>query len=233
MNSVANHALQGCKASTMRVVMNKEFDIESSYTLESSLSGYKGYHFSIHDLTQMGEDFCHALYDLHLLLKQKSESFVNTQTFDFSTNQTQNDRINSRRCTTICTNEKSHNSDDSGGSDSNPSEDNMSESEALQLLRSKTKIPSLKRKKKKKSRKVKTKDRKTTKTTNKRDYSYDDKKPTHRVLRSCSVVQLGGSPLSSEVNLRRCASFTGGVSKKNTPPKQRTSLKSLVFPLGP
>ena len=217
----------------MRIVMNKEFDIESSYTLESSLSGYKGYHFSIHDLTQMGEDFGHALYDLHLLLQQRNDSFVDTQTFDFS-NRTQNDIMNSRRCTTICANEKSNNSDDSGGSDSNPSEDNMSESEALKLLRSKTKIPSLKRKKKtKKSRKVKTKDRKTTKTSSKRDSEYDDKKSTHRVLRSCSVVQLGGSPLSSEVNLQRCASFTGSIRKQKNCPKQRTSLKSLVFPLGP
>ena len=67
----------------MRVVMNKEFGIESSYTLESSLSGYKGFHFSISDLLSMGEDLCHALHDLHLLLKQKSENHIDTKVFTF------------------------------------------------------------------------------------------------------------------------------------------------------
>lgn len=254
--------VQGCKASTMRAVMYKEFGIESSYTLESSLSGYKGYHFSIRDLLTMGKDLCNALYDLHLILAQQQQTrnseycCIDTQIFNFpneiSTVTTPSHHHNVKRTNTR--RNSKHDFDDSGGSDSNPSEDNMSESEALQLLRSKTSnVPLKRKKKKKKSRKIKSATIKEPRTTSiskralvpKRTKicdCYDDVKeppPETRVLRSCSIIQLGATstsePAKSVRRLSNNDSFKGKMkTREHSSEKmhQKQGLKSLVFPLG-
>ena len=54
------------KESTGRVVMWKEFSLTNSYTCEASFCGpsqgeYKGYHYNIQMLLDMGKDFCRTL----------------------------------------------------------------------------------------------------------------------------------------------------------------------------
>jgi hypothetical protein len=48
--------MEASKASTMRMVMFTELGIECSYTVEASLAGAQGRHFSIEDLVCMGAD---------------------------------------------------------------------------------------------------------------------------------------------------------------------------------
>lgn len=68
-----NFSYQGCsfavhkaKESTGRVVVWREFQIQNSYTAEASFCGpsqgyYKGFHFSIKMLLDMGKEFCSTL----------------------------------------------------------------------------------------------------------------------------------------------------------------------------
>ena len=58
--------VQKAKESTGRVVMWREFSLINSYTCEASFCGpsqglYKGFHFSIKMLIDMGKDFCRTL----------------------------------------------------------------------------------------------------------------------------------------------------------------------------
>jgi len=53
------------KASTMRIVMFDHHGIINAYTLETSLAGVNGRHFSCHDLQYIGENFCRTLVAFH------------------------------------------------------------------------------------------------------------------------------------------------------------------------
>ena len=58
--------VQKAKESTGRVVMWREFQLINSFTCEASFCGpsqgmYKGLHFNIQMLLEMGKDFCRAL----------------------------------------------------------------------------------------------------------------------------------------------------------------------------
>ncbi len=140
---------QTTKASTMRIVMNREFGITCSYTLEASLSGYRGHHFSTADLQAIGKDYCLSLL-----------RFYNIQF-----GQTIGTKILQAASPTKARYEQSEPSypiipstdEDSGGSDSNPSEDNLSETEALNLLSNDNieRPPRRKKKVKRRRRKVK------------------------------------------------------------------------------
>lgn len=103
--------------------MNKEIGIQSSYTLEASLSGCRGFHFSLSDLHSMGTDFCRCLLKIHMFHIPRNDIIgPNLEFLDLDplTNNTQLYQF--------------QNDYDSVGSDSNPSEENLSEKEALQLL---------------------------------------------------------------------------------------------------
>ena len=68
-----NFSFGGCsfnvnkaKESTGRVVMWREFSLTNSYTCEASFCGpsqgiYRGFHFNIQLLLDMGKDFCRTL----------------------------------------------------------------------------------------------------------------------------------------------------------------------------
>lgn len=204
----------------MRVVMHQEFGIKSSYTLEASLSGYNGFHFSLSDLQMMGRDFCLSLLqmyrnrtmqvkcniDMHFITSKHFTDY-NERTFKKTGSMANNmleERIN------LST------EDDSGGSDSNPSEDNISESEALQLLSHVH--PSTKRKKKKK--KIRNLKKKKSKLKN-------NDKVNRRKIQPCAVVQIGITPLS--VEKRNCYTTQQGMKSKN--PQEKKSVKCLTFPL--
>lgn len=157
--------------------MNQELGIHSSYTLEASLSGSEGYHFSITDLQTMGRDFCLSLLQIDTnQLELGSDITEPLHTFFAETNlkKSSNDKRNLEE------------EDDSFGSESNPSEGNISESEALQLL--KTHVVPLRRKRRTKNKK---------KGINKLDKNSDK---TARRLQSCSVIQIGNVPIQENAN---------------------------------
>lgn len=131
----------------MRIVMNREFGIVCSYTLEASLSGYQGFHFSSKDLQTIGSDYCLALLRFYNVQYGAISKEISSP-IKYS-NQEEEAIESSDIIITV--------DEDSGGSDSNPSEDNLSESEALNLL-SNSDIQKPNRKKKiKKRRKSKKK----------------------------------------------------------------------------
>lgn len=194
----------------MRVVMYQEFFIESSYTLEASLSGYKGFHFSLSDLQMMGRDFCLSLLQMH-----------RNQTMQFHCN-TDMQIINPKHLHSyneICSKQfdstksfpKSNLSseEDSAGSESNPSEDNISESEALELLSHAHPLAKKKKKKKKSG-------------------SMKKKRGKQLIKRDTRHCQIGVTPHSIETK-----------NTYNAPPhearkqvsEEKRSLQSLTFPL--
>ncbi len=216
----------------MRIVMNKEFGIESSYTLEASLSGCRGYHFSISDLLRIGKDFCYALYDLQLLMMQRNEQ-TDAQMIKLSADCMQFHNadldVAPRRYLRKHSNSSS---DDSGGSDSNPSEDNMSESDALQLLRSNSNFPLKRKKKKKKKSRNTDKTRKKVASTESKTNAGDQQKSA-KVLRSCTIIQIGGtSPISGGQKVRHNDPFNAQKKKLNAQRNHKQSLKSVAFSLG-
>lgn len=57
-----SYRMHKSKASTMRIVMFTGHGIVNAYTLETSLAGAKGRHFTSQDLLDIGEHFCRALF---------------------------------------------------------------------------------------------------------------------------------------------------------------------------
>ncbi len=241
----------------MRVVMNQEFLIQSSYTLEASLSGYKGFHFSIHDLQRMGKDFCLSLLKLHQHLTMQVKCNIDSQLYN-NNSYSENNNNTSCSCSCSCDNDlkkKSNNlkyvqisfcsscspygnnnsqsatgttsaTEDyySAGSESNPSEDNMSESEAIQLLAHSRHL--LKKKKKKKSNK---KSQSTEKKTAKKK-----KTKTKKVACPIKVVEIGNSnsPLSNHSKYKiQTATNINRRESKTQKPQEKRSLSSVTFPL--
>lgn len=213
---------QNAKAATMRIVMNREFGIACSYTLEASLSGYKGFHFSSKDLQTIGSDYCLALLKFHNVqygtISKEISSPTRTPRIQHDPNQDKETIDNSDIIIAV--------DEDSGGSDSNPSEDNLSESEALNLL-SNSDIQKPKRKKKIKKRR-KSKNKKKLKSVNSSD------------LRRLSAAKKC-SNISLELN-RRLSGITRldqenqDITVPSTPgskdnPNQTKSLTMLTFPL--
>jgi hypothetical protein len=213
----------------MRVVMNQELGIQSSYTLEASLSGYKGFHFSLCDLQKMGRDYCLSLLQLHRSLTMQIKCNLDAQLFSSADlpHEIENDKkrnkskLRSRCNTSSSLDEKTTSNlsveEDSGGSDSNPSEDNISESEALKLLSRTHHLP--RRKKKKKSRGTKKKSRKPTTVS---------KSSTKREMRSCTVVHIGSSPLSEDKTHSRNISHRDLRKEVSI---EKRSLSFVTFPL--
>ena len=212
---------QNAKAATMRIVMNREFGIACSYTLEASLSGYKGFHFSSKDLQSIGRDYCLALLTFHNVQFSAISKEISSPT------RIEHDPNRGDKETTI------ENSDiitaadeDSGGSDSNPSEDNLSESEALNLL-SNSNIQKPKRKKKIKKRR-KSKNKKKLKSVNSSDLR------RLSAAKKCSNIslelnrRLSGRTRPDQENQDSTVPSTPG-SKDN--PNQTKSLTMLTFPL--
>jgi hypothetical protein len=131
-----NFKMQECKASTMRVVMNRDLGVSCAYTLEASLSGTTAHHFSLRNLLRIGLD-----YSLSLL--QFYERY-------YSANYHHGINYKTKNCESECesglkasfghptqtSKVKSRYDEDSVGSDSNPSDDNLSETEAIKLLTS-------------------------------------------------------------------------------------------------
>ena len=73
------------KESTGRVVMWKEFALQNSYTCEASFCGasqglYKGLHFNINMLLDMGKDFCRTL----AVYSEQDTSYYNSILADLS-----------------------------------------------------------------------------------------------------------------------------------------------------
>ena len=130
-----NFKMQRSKASTMRMVMYHEFGVHCTYTMEASLSGANGYHFSCKDLERMGHEYCLSLLEFSMIESPHPEkpichSSLNANSAsgyfeDFATA--------AERGLTVGPEMQWA---DSGGSDSCPSEDNLSEKEILTLLRS-------------------------------------------------------------------------------------------------
>ena len=126
-----NYKMQECKASTMRVVMNRDLGISCSYTLEASLSGTNEHHFSLRNLLRIGLDFSMSLLQFY-------ERY-------YSVHYHRSINYKNMNCDLDCEcglkssfehpiNGKSRCDEDSAGSDSNPSDDNLSETEAIELL---------------------------------------------------------------------------------------------------
>ena len=214
---------QNAKAETMRIVMHREFGIACSYTLEASLSGYKGFHFSSKDLQSIGSDYCLALLKFHNVQYGTISKEISSPT------STRIQHINQDKETIETTSEDilTAMDEDSGGSDSNPSEDNLSESEALNLL-SNSDIQKPKRKKKIKKQR-KSKNKKKLKSVN----SSSD-------LRRLSATKKC-SNISLELNRRlsgrtRLDQENQDITMPSTPgskndPNQTKSLTMLTFPL--
>jgi len=127
----------------MRMVMNNELGIMASYTLEASMSGYGGYHFSCNDLLRMGEQYCLSLLEYHKKLHDDLEE-PNEDLLPLRLQRAITDP--QIPIEVLC---------DSDGSDSNPSESNLSENEVLMLLTKGYLEPSIKGKTKKNRRKAK------------------------------------------------------------------------------
>jgi len=62
------------KASTMRIVNFIELGIDCVYTIEASLAGYQGQHFTAHDLHSFGKDVCLSLGEIYPALSSFSIS---------------------------------------------------------------------------------------------------------------------------------------------------------------
>ena len=109
--------------------MNQELGIMCSYTLETSLSGCNGEHFSIRNLLNFGVDYCLSMLDFLKILNMKGEDL-----------KLQTERLCPKLMKTFTqplrrmSNMDVLSEEESVGSDSNPSEDNLSESEVLMLL---------------------------------------------------------------------------------------------------
>ena len=61
--------IEKAKEATARVVLFREFSLPYSYTMECSLCGpsrglYKDCHFTPSMLREIGEQFCHTIYDM-------------------------------------------------------------------------------------------------------------------------------------------------------------------------
>lgn len=114
--------------------MSQELGITCSYTLEASLSGYNGEHFSIRSLQTFGADYCLCMLDFLKVLNLKGDDVDLQAERRFPT--LMNNCVQPRR---RMSNVDMFSEGGSVGSDSNPSDDNLSESEVLMLLAGHTK----------------------------------------------------------------------------------------------
>lgn len=160
----------------------------------------------------MGRDFCLSLLQIDPnQLELRSNITEPLHTFLAETNLTKSS--NDKRNLEV--------EDDSFGSDSNPSEGNISESEALQLL--KTHVVPLRRK-----RRTQNKIRNKKKGINKLDTTIY--KATGRHLQSCSVIHIGIVPIQQNAdapNHKHMKRHSKNIVE------EKVSLRSLVFPLSP
>lgn len=122
--------MQRSKESTLRISMFKEVEIPYVYTMESSFCGSNGMHFSINDLKKMGADLCIALL---------INSNINEIPFSLPLKKAD---IQAE----LQTNPELliDNPEDTSGSESEPSEDNLDE----EVLKSLLPKPAKKKKKK-------------------------------------------------------------------------------------
>ena len=173
----------------------------------------------------MGRDYCLSLLQLHRNLTMQVKCNLDEHFFcapnlphgcESDTKKSEiHFPITNQTCSSF---EKNNRSvvEDSGGSDSNPSEDNISESEALKLL-SRTRL--LQKRKKKKHRKTKSKSKKSNSQKVKRE------------SRSCTVVEIGKSPFSEDTGRNSFNARRRDV--KSHAPIEKRNLSCLTFPLGP
>jgi len=196
----------------MRVIMYHEFGIERSYTLEASLSGSQGFHFSLSDLMTMGKMFCLTLLEMH------QEFDVHKNTNIMESKHSQACETSSRKDSRIATGLNVIQNDDPNGSDSNPSEDNLSESEALQMLSYTLNNGRFLTRKKEKTLQKVTKKKRTS------------KKLSSEKLQRCPVIRIGVEPITIEKNKRDKPCFPVGFKKKIETTEKR-SLSSFSFPL--
>lgn len=116
--------------------MFNEFGVLCAYTCEASLSGADGRHFRTSDLTTMGREFCSSLVEFSKQLSSmqpevNEENRVCYRSLTTSNSQENQSKDEDKMASSVLSGELC----DSAGSDSNPSEDNMDEKEALSLLR--------------------------------------------------------------------------------------------------
>jgi len=152
--------MQGCKSSTMRMVMYKEFGITNSYTLEASLSGGQDdCHFDCHDLQKIGHDYSKTLLHFFDIISGTVKDNIVSKELMILNQYS----VHSKICLSLSGNV----SDESVGSDSNPSEDNLSEGEIVTLLSRHECVGRNDKKRKIEKRKVKKKEKEKRNKPNK------------------------------------------------------------------